>query len=240
MKSQENKLIIGVADCSKFINYSNWMSDGPDEIEVVKLSCEDGNFNAVKRCHGVLLTGGEDVHPRFYNKPEYLAYCHKDDVREARDQFELELLSYTEQNAVPVLGICRGLQLANVFFGGSLIPDIPSWGKFSHAKLADGKDRYHSIQIDPASMLRKIIQQKAGFINSNHHQSADKVGEELVVTALSPDGVVEALERKDAASKSFLCLVQWHPERMEDQLSAFTINIKNAFLDAAKMNKTCK
>jgi putative glutamine amidotransferase len=234
VKSKNDKMIIGVTDCSKYSNYSNWILSDSDEIEVVKLSYSE-SFNNVKRCHGILLTGGEDVHPRFYNKPEYLKYCYGSDVSEARDEFELQLLTYTEKSAVPVLGICRGLQLANVFFGGSLIPDIPSWGKFSHSKLPDGQDKYHTVQVDPASVLQKIIQQKEGFINSNHHQSADKIGNGLVVAALSHDGVVEALERKNGESKPFLCLVQWHPERMDDQQSSFTVNIKNAFLEAIKM-----
>ena len=226
-------MTIGVTDCSKYANYANWMLAHSPAVKVKKLTRELPGFEAIKDCDGVVLTGGEDVHPRFYNRPDLYEYCYKDDVSEARDEFEWQILEYTEANAVPVLGICRGLQIANVFFGGTLIPDIPRWGKFNHSKLPDDTDRYHSIQVDPASWLHKITGNAAGQVNSNHHQSADAIGSGLVVSALSPDGIVEALERKNPDEASFLCLVQWHPERMNDQDSNFVKNIRGAFIEAS-------
>lgn len=228
----QQKIVIGVTDCSKYANYSNWISGYGEQVEVIKLSYKAKNFDDIKKCQSVLLTGGEDVHPRFYNKPEYYNYCYADDVSEARDEFELKVLQYTEANHIPVLGICRGLQIANVFFGGTLIPDIPTWGKFNHSKLPDDSDRYHKIAVDPSSWLYSIIDRQEGTVNSNHHQSADRIGDGLIVSAFSPDGVVEALERKDPEGKSFLCLVQWHPERMNDQESNFVKNIREAFVEA--------
>lgn len=228
----QQKLIIGVTDCSKYVNYANWVGAHGANVEVVQLSYRANNFNDIKQCDGVVLTGGEDVHPRFYNKPEWFEYCYEDDISEARDEFEWKVLEYTEANAVPVLGICRGLQIANVFFGGTLIPDIPHWGKFNHSKLPDDTDRYHAIQVDPDSWLCQLIGSKQGEINSNHHQSAGIIGRELIVSALSPDGIVEALERKAPGKSSFLCLVQWHPERMNDQDSKFVKNIRQAFITA--------
>lgn len=123
-----------------------------------------------------------------------------------------------------------GLQIANVFFGGSLIPDIPAWGKFNHSKLPDNTDRYHAVKVDPDSALFHLLQQKEGRINSNHHQSVEKVGNGLIVSALSEDGVVEALERRGPGP--YLSLVQWHPERMNDQESPFVKNIRQAFFEA--------
>lgn len=228
------KIIIGVTDCSKYANYSNWILREDPAVEVVQLSYRTPNLSDIRNCHGVLLTGGEDVHPRFYNQPELYPYCYADDVSEERDEFEWKVLEYTQQNEVPVLGVCRGLQIANVFFGGTLIPDIPQWGKFNHSKLPDNKDRYHSILVDPSSWLYGLIQQQEGMVNSNHHQSADWIGKGLMVSALSADGVVEALERKDPAGNPFLCLVQWHPERMEDQQSRFVQSLRTAFINAAR------
>ena len=233
---QDSKLIMGVTDCSKYANYSNWILAHGHNVEVVQLSAARNNLDDIKACDGVVLTGGEDVHPRFYNRPDLYEYCYKDDVSEARDEFEWRILEYTEANAVPVLGICRGLQIANVFFGGTLIPDIPRWGKFNHSKLPDDTDRYHSIQVDPASWLHGITGNEAVQINSNHHQSADAIGNGLIVSALSPDGVVEALERKNPDGASFLCLVQWHPERMNNQDSNFVKNIREAFVKAVQEN----
>ncbi|HRO44831.1 gamma-glutamyl-gamma-aminobutyrate hydrolase family protein [Agriterribacter sp.] len=228
----EPKIVIGVTDCSKYANYSSWILAHGGNVEVQQLSADSNHLTEIKACDGIVLTGGEDVHPRFYNRPDLYEYCYKDDVSEKRDEFELSILEHTEANAVPVLGICRGLQIANVFFGGTLIPDIPRWGKFNHSKLPGDKDRYHAIQVDPDSWLHQIAGQKEGIINSNHHQSADGIGSGLIVSALSPDGIVEALERKNPDGASFLCLVQWHPERMNDQKSNFVKNIREAFVEA--------
>lgn len=227
------KIVIGVTDCSKYANYSSWILAHGHNVEVVQLSAARNNLSDIKVCNGIVLTGGEDVHPRFYNRLDLYEYCYKDDVSEARDEFELRILEHTEANAVPVLGICRGLQIANAFFGGTLIPDIPRWGKFNHSKLPDDTDRYHTVQVDPDSWLHRITAQKEGRINSNHHQSADVIGNGLVASALSPDGIVEALERKNPDGASFLCLVQWHPERMNDQNSKFVKNIREAFIEAS-------
>ena len=197
----QKKKVIGVTDCSKYANYSNWILEQGDTVEVVKLSYKTQNFTDIRQCDGVLLTGGEDVHPRFYNHPELYKYCYADDVSEERDAFEWKILEYTQKNALPVLGICRGLQIANAFFGGTLIPDIPHWGKFNHSKMPDDTDRYHEVAVDPNSWLHGLIKSEKGVINSNHHQSADRIGEGLIVSAFSPDGVVEALDRKDPAGK---------------------------------------
>lgn len=228
------KLVIGVTDCSKYANYSNWILAHGNNVEVLQLSYKTNNIDDLKKCDGIVLTGGEDVHPRFYNKPELYKYCYEDDISETRDEFEWKILEYTEANDVPVLGICRGLQIANVFFGGTLIPDIPIWGKFNHSKLPDDSDRYHEVQVDPSSWLYGLIGEEKGVINSNHHQSAEMIGNGLVVSAISPDGVIEAVERKDPHNGPFLCLIQWHPERMKDQQGAFVKSVRDAFINACR------
>lgn len=229
------KITIGVTDCSKFGNYSKWMASYVSTVEVIKLSEKANNLEEVKKCNAVLFSGGEDVHPQFYHKPDYLSYCHADDINQKRDEFELKLMEYTEKNSVPVLGVCRGLQLFNVFKKGTLIPDLPSFGKFNHSKLEDDRDRSHSIFVDPNSYLAKhILHTERGTINSNHHQSADLIGDGLVASAFSEDGVVEAIERIDSSEKGFLLLVQWHPERMNPSNSIFVEGIRHAFFNAIK------
>lgn len=224
-----NKVVIGITDCEKFPNYEKWMLAEPN-VEVVRLGYHLPNFEDIKKCNGILLTGGEDVHPQFYNRPELVSYC-DDDMDEQRDEFELLVTEYSQKNNLPLLGICRGLQVANVFFGGTLIPDLPSFGKFNHSKFYEGKDKYHNAVIDKNSQLGEITALEQGEINSAHHQSADRIGRGLVTSAISPDGVVEAIERKKADSGSFLLLVQWHPERMSDQQSPLVKNIKHRFLE---------
>lgn len=224
----KEEITIGITDCSKYRNYHKWIA-GEKGVRVIKLSHKDNNLDDITKCDGILLTGGEDVHPRFYNKIEYIGRC--DEVDEDRDEFEWKLLEYTEKNQIPLLGICRGLQMANIYFGGTLLPHIPDYGKFDHARSGPA-DRYHIVQVDPNSELRKMVETGSGEINSAHHQSADRIGKGLVANALSPDGVVEGLERQSMKGQAFLLLVQWHPERMKDQESVFSKNIKAKFLEA--------
>jgi putative glutamine amidotransferase len=229
----ESKVTIGITDCSKYDNYRKWM-ESEGAVKVIRLSYEAGNLEEVRKCDGVVLTGGGDVHPRFYNKNEYLERC--SDIDERRDEFEWKVLDSTEQLGVPVLGICRGLQVANVYFGGTLIPDIPAFGKFDHSRIRE-TDKHHDVTVDPNSQLHSIVKSTKGEVNSAHHQSADLVGKGLVCNALSPDGIVEGLERTEKDARPFLMLVQWHPERMKDQASAFSEKLKGAFLAAAKKSK---
>ncbi|MEP6948626.1 MAG: gamma-glutamyl-gamma-aminobutyrate hydrolase family protein [Ginsengibacter sp.] len=226
-------IVIGITDCHKYLNYERWILDQP-AVEVIKLSYQENNFGDIEKCNGIILSGGSDINPRLYNQPEYLAYCHQKEIDESRDEFEWKVLQHTEEKQLPVLGICRGLQFVNIFLGGTLVPDIPAFGKFNHAKFEEGKDREHLVEIDKNSVLYTIVGQKKGEINSAHHQSVDMPGYDLVVNALSPDGIIEGMERKDAKGKSFLLLVQWHPERMTDQESIFSKNIRQSFLDAVR------
>ena len=224
----KKEITIGITDCSNYENYHMWIA-GEKGVSVIKLSHQENNLDDIAKCDGIVLTGGEDVHPRFYNKVEYIGSCHE--VDEMRDEFEWKVLDYTKKNRLPLLGICRGLQMANVYFGGTLLPHIPDYGKFDHAKSGSA-DRYHIVQVDPNSELKKIVDTSSGEINSAHHQGADRIGKGLVANALSPDGVVEGIERQNMKDEAFLLLVQWHPERMKDLESVFSKNIKAKFLEA--------
>jgi putative glutamine amidotransferase len=225
----KSKVTIGITDCSKYDNYHRWIA-GEENVEVICLSHHENNLEDTSRCDGIVLTGGEDVHPRFYNKKEYLELCHE--IDETRDEFEFRVLDRAEKNKLPLLGICRGLQVVNVYFGGTLLPHIPAYGKFDHSKTGTA-DRYHTIQVDPNSSLNEIVGGISGEINSAHHQSADLIGKGLVANALSPDGIVEGLEGTDMKD-NFLLLVQWHPERMIEQESAFSKMIKQKFIDGVR------
>jgi len=229
------KIIIGVTDCSKYDNYAKWIAQEPD-VETLKLSYKDDSFARIEKCHGILLSGGEDVHPTFYDKPEYLPYCYQDDVDEKRDEFELKVLHYTQEKKLPVFGICRGLQIANVFFGGSMIPDIPTFKNANHSKI-EGEDRYHEIETEANSQLRKLTGLEKGEVNSAHHQSVETLGEGLVTSAFSSEGIVEGIERIQPEGKPFLLLVQWHPERMKNQDSVFAKGIRRNFLDQLRAQK---
>jgi putative glutamine amidotransferase len=229
-------ITIGITDCSKYANYEKWISAEPS-VTVIRLGYTQNNFDDVKKCDGIILSGGEDVHPRYYHKLEYEKYCHEIDER--RDDFELRVLEYTDKNQLPLLGICRGLQVANVYFGGTLVPDIPAFGKFNHSRYPE-KDRYHIIQIDSESDLFKIAEAATGSINSAHHQSAELVGKGLVTNALSPDGIIEGMELLDKKGKAYLQLVQWHPERMTNLEDPLSKNVKLSFLEATRASVSGK
>src|SRR4051812_38376650 len=119
------QITIGITDCSKYENYARWFEALP-HVKVVKLGWKEKNYKDLDLCDGLVLSGGEDVHPRFYGKPEYLKLLNPKDIIEARDEFELKIIDEAIKNKIPVLGICRGLQIANVYLKGTLIPDIPS------------------------------------------------------------------------------------------------------------------
>lgn len=222
----KSAITIGVTDCEKFDNYKAWFEAEPG-VSVIRLSQHQNNFDDIQKCDGIVLSGGEDVHPKLYNKPEYMADCH---VNHARDVFEWKVLEHVKKDNLPLLGICRGLQITNVFFGGTLIPDILKSGKPNHSKFPEN-DRYHPIKVTPGTLLFKTTA-ASGEINSSHHQSADKVGDGLIANSFSPDGIIEGIERKNPADSPFLLLVQWHPERMTDTESIFSKNIKRSFLKA--------
>ncbi|MEH6304035.1 gamma-glutamyl-gamma-aminobutyrate hydrolase family protein [Olivibacter sp. CPCC 100613] len=228
-------ITIGMTDGRMYDLYAEWIKGNEEQIEIIRIGYGFDNFSEVEKCQAMVFTGGEDVHPKYYDRLDYLPYCVPVDFDEQRDAFEWELLNDVTKRKLPILGVCRGLQLINVYFGGTLIPDIPAWGKFHHAKLPDGRLREHLIHVDRYSQLFDIVAYTEGLVNSLHHQSADKIAGDLVASAISSDGVVEALEWKDKQGKPFLCLVQWHPERMEDVASPFVKNIRESFLREVKL-----
>lgn len=226
-------MVIGMGEGSKYFNYENWFKNEPG-VEIIKLGYHDNNFDEIEKCNGIVLTGGHDINPRLYNQPDFLPYCDPNDLDEKRDEFEWKMMQYIEENQMPLLGICRGMHFINIFYGGTLIPDIPAFGKFNHGKFKESVDREHEITVDKNSQLYTITGQENGSVNSAHHQAVDMPGFGLVATALSPDGIIEAMERKDATGRSYLLLVQWHPERMQHQESIFSKNIKTSFLKAVQ------
>ena len=218
---------------TNFQNYPNWISG--EGVEVVQLSYTEKNIQDFDSCDGFVLTGGIDVQPAFYQNVR-VNYPHATEFNESRDLFEMQVFEYARQKNKPVLAICRGLQLVNIALGGNLIQDLQENGFANHRKGPDG-DREHKIEVKPGTLLAQIAGAQQGFVNSAHHQGLDQIAEGLKVSAFSEDGVVEAIEYKDA-NKPFLLAVQWHPERMQIPSSnlAFSQNIRSAFIDAMLKN----
>ncbi len=139
------------------------------------------------------------------------------DVNSSRDEFEFYAIERALDRNVPVLGICRGMQVANVYLGGSLILDLISAGYDDHAR-SKSYEIDHKITIENPSLLGDIAEGRIELqINSSHHQAVDRLGNGLIASAMSADGVIEAAEWIIKDRMPFLLLVQWHPERMEKE-----------------------
>jgi putative glutamine amidotransferase len=228
----KSSIKIGITDCGKFDNYRRWIETAG--VEVIRLGFQSQNAGDVENCDGVVFSGGEDLQPGLYGRPEYVTEYGLKEIIPERDRFEYQVLEKAFATGKPVLGICRGLQLINVYLGGTLVPDIPTlFHSTNHGKI-NGVDQTHNIDVEENSLLLAICGADSGVVNSAHHQSADQLAEPLKISAYGEPNIVEALEWKEPADKSWLLMVQWHPERMKDPESPFSAAVKSAFLKAAR------
>jgi len=225
--------VIGISDNhspQKFVLYENYVRRRLPHAAIVRLSGND-EANAQERCDALVLTGGGDVHPKFYNRPDALGLV--EDVNEARDMFELSLIASAVDRRIPILGICRGLQIFNVAMGGSLLPDIESSGYPTHKERKPVERRHNILPVD-GTRFSSILNGTKSEVNTLHHQAVDRLGNGLKVSSKSPDGIVESIEWADAAHSPFLLLVQWHPERMSDSNGPCVAGVLQSFAEAVQ------
>jgi putative glutamine amidotransferase len=223
------KIVIGITDCEKYSNYEKWILAAPD-VDVIRLGSQFSNLEDVTKCDGIVLTGGDDVHPRFYGKEIHYPNA-PSEFEQERDEFEIETFKKAQENNLPVLGICRGLQLVNCILGGTLKQDLGDLND-AHRRISKD-DKVHEIRVEPGTLLNAISDVTSGTVNSSHHQAIDKIGHDLRINCRAEDGTVEGIESSEPAHP-FLIAVQWHPERMIDQNSPLSNNLKKAFLDKAR------
>jgi len=179
---------------------------------------------SVRRCDGVLLTGGEDVDPRLYGKglpPRLRGTMTVTPDGGARDWRELVLIDEVFRQHKPLLAICRGHHILNVALGGTLVADIPSQmpRAMNHRRLDQPGEIVHEVRLTSGSFMAKMAGGHRLGVNSTHHQAVARVAAPLRVTALSSDGIIESLELRPGAAKMlpFLLSVQFHPERLVDR-----------------------
>src|SRR5690349_9128058 len=163
-------MIIGVTDTlgseHKFQKYLEWVRGGSQNVETITLSYAANNADTLSSCDGLVLTGGHDVDPRLYNGP--LHHEKIVSVDRKRDDFEMKMLEGALQQGIPVLAICRGLQLANVYFGGTLVPDLEEAGYRSHRSADDVMEgSNHSVIVEPASRFSEITGTGIGMVNTS-------------------------------------------------------------------------
>ncbi len=201
---------IAVSRCTS--NYETWLKKVCPGVDIVNFDDRDpGDFKrSVPSYSGLVLTGGGDIHPSLYGNPDTEHHCQGIDIR--RDELEFSMLEAALTVGLPVLAICRGLQVLNVFLGGTLIPHIPALaGSLVHKDLQDVQ---HNVSVNPDSQLFRIAGRVSGTVNSSHHQAIEKLGSGLIITANSADGIAESVEFIDN-NRLYCVAVQWHPERMD-------------------------
>jgi len=205
---------IAITACSRLEDYKQAILHAGGEVHIVEanISVDD----ALKEMDGLLLTGGDDVAPTRYGEEKHPTVKV---VAPERDDFEIALVLEARKRGLPILAICRGIQVLNVAAGGSLVQDIPTQvsGALEHKQIVPPHQPYdlaHEVWLEKDSLLAKLMRERLSDadsfeVNSRHHQSVKTLAPGFQVSGTAPDGVVEAIE--DPAAR--FCLgVQWHPE----------------------------
>lgn len=195
----------------KHSNYVNWLKAN-ELVEITRLSAHDNNLAEVTDMDGIVLSGGLDMHPKYYNSsvngyPNAPVY-----FDEKRDEFEKQVFELSERRKLPVLGVCRGMQLVNCLLGGTLRQDIGLVSNGIHK--FENNDKAHGLNIIPGTILSEIVKLERTVANSAHHQCIENLGKGLVINCMSDDGIIEGVEWDDFHNKPFFLGVQWHPERL--------------------------
>lgn len=190
-----------------------------------------------QKCKGLILGGGNDVNPNYFGRPDLKKYCY---IEPSRDILELQLIERALLIKMPILGICRGMQMINVAMGGDLNVDIPLFHFTQHKRMSlkhkdinSKKDVIHSLSILENTHLFKLMGTKNTIVNSRHHQAVNNVAPLLIVSAKGPDGVIEGIESRDIEA-NWILGVQWHPERFY-HLKRENFSIAFGFIEAMKL-----
>jgi putative glutamine amidotransferase len=205
--------VIGISACRKLEDYRQSILHVGGEPRVLEASADVEQ--AIAGIDGLMLTGGDDVAPARYGEAPHETVT---EAEPGRDEFEIALVAAARARSLPILAICRGVQVLNVACGGTLVQDIPSQvaGALAHSLAVPQHEPYelaHEVWVDKDSLLARLMRERlvdeALEVNSRHHQAVKQVAPGFVATATAPDGVIEAIE--DPAAR--FCLgVQWHPE----------------------------
>jgi putative glutamine amidotransferase len=227
------KPTIGITRCSRLDDYVASVEQAGGRPRILETS--ESPRRVLEEIDGLLLTGGGDIDPVLYGDERHATV---DDAEPGRDEFEIDLARRAMSGDLPLLAICRGVQVMNVAAGGTLIQDIPSQvdAALSHSIVEPRSAEAHAVEITPGSTLERALGPRVASshtcrVNSRHHQSIGRIGAGLVPSAAAPDGIIEAVERigDDAA---FCVGVQWHPENFW-RTGEFT-PLFDAFVSAAR------
>ncbi|HSL20955.1 MAG TPA: gamma-glutamyl-gamma-aminobutyrate hydrolase family protein [Vicinamibacterales bacterium] len=206
--------IIGITKCSKLADYQESVRLAGGDPVVIDWNDPAVTPEAVlSRVDGLLLTGGRDVEPALYAESPHGTIL---PAEPGRDVFELSLSRAALARDVPLLAVCRGMQVVNVAAGGTLIQDIPTQAPSAvpHAVETPKNRIAHEIAVVSGTRTWQLLGREATrAVNSRHHQAVQRLGDGFVLTAEAPDHIVEAMERPEGR---FCVAVQWHPENFCD------------------------
>lgn len=187
----------------------------------IELSRDADVAEVIALLDGLVLSGGADVDPKNYQRG---AEANLGLIEPDRDEWELALLAGARAKEIPVLAICRGLQLVNVAFGGTLRQHVELDEGAGHPQFdLSGRDVVHGVNVVEGTVTAELFPHEIA-VNSLHHQVVEEVGEGLVVSAKAPDGVVEGLESPDGT----ILAVQWHPEMLRAPDPTFVWLVREA------------
>ncbi|GIO05470.1 gamma-glutamyl-gamma-aminobutyrate hydrolase [Brevibacillus reuszeri] len=198
-------------------------------VNIPIISNESNYEDYIDMLDGLLFTGGNDIAPYYFGENPVREL---NSMSSIRDEYEFSLFKAAYEKNMPIFGICRGIQLINVAMDGSLYQDIYSQcpGTLGHSPEHTASDEfYHAVQIKVDTQLYEIFGEERIFTNSFHHQSIKQLGNNLIATAYSEDGIVEAIE---STEDRFLLGVQWHPECMTKRHPMF-LKLFRAFVEAS-------
>lgn len=165
----------------------------------------------VSMLDGLLVPGGADIDPSLYGE-EKMGVCGA--TFKSEDEYDMALIKEAVKKGIPILATCRGHQIINVLYGGTMYQDIPTQcpSDINHAMGENYKENYHPVTLEADSHLAKILGATEVTANTSHHQAIKDMAPGFRVVGRAPDGIIEAIENEDG---SILC-VQWHPERMQE------------------------
>ncbi len=214
--------------------YSEWLIQSDSEVSWVDLysTTYDSAMMILTDSHGLLLSGGADIYPGRYGEEDEIDRCGWIDYK--RDTLEFALIEKAISLGIPILGICRGEQILNVYHGGSLYIDIPTdLGTSVEHRISGTYECFHEIDIEENSLLYEMTKSLNGVVNSNHHQGIKLLGTGLRFIARTKDGLPESIQYKEQGGVPFMLGVQWHPEQLSSN-SPFSVNIANRFILEAR------
>ncbi len=210
-------------------NYIDWISD---ENTVIIDAYSISNIDSILDiADGIIITGGEDINPLLYGDTVNLKLC--GEINNRRDTLEKKLFDYAFENKVPLIGVCRGMQMINVALGGSLYGDIPLEIGTDVIHRNNG-EVMHEIVLTESCPLIFPEGQDTFMVNSWHHQGLKKIPKEIHVVARSYDGLPEAIYIDDKIHP-FLIAVQFHPERLGSE-NPIHKRLRKNFYEAIEIN----